>query len=128
MIREETKLNWPRKVETEKAEIAGGSENHSILQIHTGCGETFFAGPNGTVSSPNYPGTFPPFTNCTYTIQVEPGQTVYLVFDFMQLQYGTMLAGIQDEDCLSAVTNMGAPAVLSVFDGGTTSNDSFIDA
>ena len=59
---------------------------------------------------------------------MEPGQTVYLVFDFMQLQYGTMLAGIQGEDCFTAITPQSAPAILSVFDGGTTSNDSFIDA
>ena len=94
-----------------------------ILQIHTDCGETFFTGPTGNITSPNYPGTFPSNTNCTYTIQVEPGQTVYLVFDYMELR-DFLSIFIEGEDCLSRSWLYGAG--LFVYDGVTANNDSLI--
>ena len=96
-----------------------------ILQIHTDCGETFFTGPTGNITSPNYPGTFPSNTNCTYTIQVEPGQTVYLVFDYMELR-DFLSIFIEGEDCLSR-SWWWYGARLFVYDGMTANNDSLID-
>ena len=92
-----------------------------------GCGETFFTGQTGTISSPNYPGTFPHLINCTYTVEVEPGQIVYLVFDYMVLG-DIRMTGIEGEDCFSRASWMwNYRATLSVFDGVTINNDSLID-
>ena len=93
-----------------------------------GCGETFFTGQTGTISSPNYPGSFPKYINCTYTIEVKPGQIVYLVFNYMALG-DTWMSGIEGEDCFrqGGAWFWGARAILSVYDGVTTKNGSLIN-
>lgn len=58
-----------------------------ILKLYfiAGCGENLLVGDKGFVTSPNYPGTFPPDLHCETTIRVEPGQNIILTFESFYL-------------------------------------------
>ena len=57
----------------------------NVVVFSTACGGSF-NGPNGNVSSPNYPNNYPSNSNCTYTIEVEPGHVVFISFSDLQLE------------------------------------------
>ncbi|XP_070174981.1 CUB domain-containing protein 2-like isoform X2 [Littorina saxatilis] len=96
------------------------------------CGKLLFTGEAGTITSPNYPGTYPSLLNCTYVIRVEPGQTVNLTFDHMSLR-SRWTDEMQGVDCITSFSLWSGLAVLSVFDGEVSANnvsaanDSLID-
>ncbi|XP_034031023.1 discoidin, CUB and LCCL domain-containing protein 1 [Thalassophryne amazonica] len=49
-------------------------------QSGNGCGHTLLGTESGTLTSQNYPGTYPSNTRCTWRIRVPPGQTLRLLF------------------------------------------------
>ncbi|XP_031624566.1 cubilin homolog [Contarinia nasturtii] len=72
----------------------------------TGCGGLFTNAQSGTISSPNYPDTYPPNMQCDYTIQVARGSTVQLLVTDLSME--------TSEDC-----NFD---YISIYDGPTSAS------
>ncbi|XP_041670250.1 cubilin [Cheilinus undulatus] len=53
-----------------------------------GCGDTLTS-PSGTITSPGHPSHYPHGANCTWYINVEPGNLIRLTFDSFNLEYHT---------------------------------------
>ena len=52
-----------------------------VLRVKfTGCGASSFTGASGTISSPNYPNSYLPNTDCTYTIVLNRVTGVSITF------------------------------------------------
>ncbi|NWR38637.1 DCBD1 protein, partial [Tachuris rubrigastra] len=51
-----------------------------------GCGHTLLAPHSGTLSSKNYPGTYPNHTMCLWRLQAPPGTSLLLVFGDVDLE------------------------------------------
>ena len=77
--------------------------------LFTDCGESYIRAENGTVTSPNFPGPFPSYYTCTWTLEVEHDETIQLSFDHLQMTYIF-------SDCWMGWEG----AVLSVYDGNNT--------
>ncbi|KAL2084960.1 hypothetical protein ACEWY4_020478 [Coilia grayii] len=60
-------------------------------QDGNGCGHTVLGTKSGTLTSLNYPGTYPNHTQCDWRIQVPQGKTLHLYFGDFNLE--------QSEDC-----------------------------
>ena len=50
------------------------------------CGSKL-TGSNGTVTSPNYPGHYPPDVTCVWVIQVKSSKVVELEFKFLDVEH-----------------------------------------
>ncbi|KAI6073378.1 Discoidin, CUB and LCCL domain-containing protein 1-like protein [Aix galericulata] len=51
-----------------------------------GCGHTVLAARSGTLSSRNYPGTYPNHTACRWRLRAPPGTSLLLVFGDLDLE------------------------------------------
>uniref|UniRef100_A0A3B4F981 Cubilin n=1 Tax=Pundamilia nyererei TaxID=303518 RepID=A0A3B4F981_9CICH len=51
-----------------------------------GCGDTL-TGPSGTITSPGHPSSYPHGANCTWYINVSPGNLIRLTFESFNLEY-----------------------------------------
>jgi cubilin len=51
------------------------------------CGQTFFNSSHGVVKSPGWPDEYPPNMNCTYTIEAEDGQVIFLNYNHLKLEF-----------------------------------------
>ncbi|XP_025082478.1 cubilin-like [Pomacea canaliculata] len=84
--------------------ITKGGFNISFVRTMAGCGENLLVGDKGFVTSPNYPGTFPPGLRCETTIRVEPGHNITLTFESFSLGY-------ENNNCLWSMRG-----ILEVYD------------
>ncbi|XP_078598285.1 neuropilin-2-like [Branchiostoma floridae x Branchiostoma japonicum] len=60
------------------------------------CGGTLSAPLGGTVTSPNYPGYYPNYATCHWTITVPEGSIVLLTFDSFEIELGNDFLYIYD--------------------------------
>lgn len=56
------------------------------LSAGDGCGHTVLAARSGTLSSRNYPGTYPNHTACRWRLRAPPGTSLILVFGDVDLE------------------------------------------
>lgn len=56
------------------------------LSAGDGCGHTVLAARSGTLSSRNYPGTYPNHTACRWQLRAPPGTSLILVFGDLDLE------------------------------------------
>ena len=80
------------------------------------CGPSVLTSPEGEITSPGFPGSYPSYTNCTWTISVADNDTVSVFFS--QIYMGFQYRG-QGQDCLEWRDG----AVLSVYDGDSVINE-----
>ncbi|XP_042597319.1 discoidin, CUB and LCCL domain-containing protein 1-like [Cyprinus carpio] len=62
-------------------------------QKGNGCGHTVLSSTSGTLTSLNFPGTYPNHTQCEWTLRVPKGQTLLLTFGDFDLE--------RSQDCIS---------------------------
>ncbi|XP_060725945.1 discoidin, CUB and LCCL domain-containing protein 1 [Tachysurus vachellii] len=64
---------------------------HTVLLVHgqegDGCGHTILSPMSGTVTSRNYPGTYPNHTQCVWSLKVPTGNTLHLTFGDFDLEW-----------------------------------------
>ncbi|NXX84119.1 DCBD1 protein, partial [Urocolius indicus] len=65
---------------------AGSSSAESGLSAGDGCGHTLLTPHSGTLSSKNYPGTYPNHTACRWHLSVPPGTSLLLTFGDVDLE------------------------------------------
>uniref|UniRef100_A0A8C1IVH0 Si:dkey-34d22.1 n=1 Tax=Cyprinus carpio TaxID=7962 RepID=A0A8C1IVH0_CYPCA len=63
------------------------------LQTSNGCGHTVLNPSSGTLTSLNFPGTYPNHTQCEWSLRVPKGQTLLLTFGDFDLE--------RSQDCIS---------------------------
>ncbi|XP_025082792.1 cubilin-like [Pomacea canaliculata] len=95
--------------------ITMGGFSISFEQNMADCGETLIVGERGFIASPNHPGTFPRYINCTTTIQVEAGYNITLTFQSFFL--GDYLSSDNGSNCRS-----WSEGVLQIYDGISSSS------
>ena len=76
------------------------------------CGPSLLTDSEGTVTSPGHPGSFPSYSNCTWTIQVGDSDNITLFFDSFSMGGLPFYAG---SECLFWKEG----AMVSVYDGDT---------
>lgn len=97
-----------------KRETEAGSPAHPLLglSIGDGCGHTLLTPQSGTLSSRNYPGTYPNHTTCRWRLRTPPGTFLLLTFGDVDLE--------PSERCASSSLLLTDPqAGISYGKGGT---------
>ena len=105
-------------------------DNHSTYMFYfLGCNKTMI-GVSGTFHSPNFPGKYPDGQYCSWTMTVNPGKQIHLIFTNFHLQSENNTDGLYVYDGENARGEM-----LGVFYGGypppkeginSTSNHMFV--
>ncbi|XP_029427498.1 discoidin, CUB and LCCL domain-containing protein 1-like isoform X2 [Rhinatrema bivittatum] len=67
-----------------------------------GCGHTVLSPQSGTLASKNYPGTYPNWTLCEWSIQVSKGNALLLTFGDLDIEYS--------EGCISSFLQISTPS------------------
>ncbi|XP_056365159.1 discoidin, CUB and LCCL domain-containing protein 1-like isoform X2 [Oenanthe melanoleuca] len=79
-------MQLPKVILMVKAAIRESWELPSAVQLRNGCGHTLLTPHSGTLSSKNYPGTYPNHTMCCWQLQAPPGTSLLLAFGDVDLE------------------------------------------
>lgn len=82
-------LHWRvRQISSGFVLISSKSSNIRYVYqcVPAGCGDTLTS-PSGIISSPGHPNSYPHGANCTWYINVTPGNLVRLTFDSFNLEF-----------------------------------------
>ena len=81
------------------------------------CGPRVLTAADGNITSPGFPGAFPSYSNCTWTIQAGELDTVTLSFQHFSMGYDHT-----GQECLQWYEG----AALSIYDGNSADNETLI--
>ncbi|KAK7485812.1 hypothetical protein BaRGS_00022912 [Batillaria attramentaria] len=101
---------------------SGAGFKFTFQRNRADCGNPYLTGPEGTVTSPGYPGSFPSNIDCTWTIEVAQGQNITLVSDDMRMRYPFHEAVTGD----ACVSTSEAGAVLIIYDNSSPVEEDII--
>lgn len=89
-----------------------GSFQAAYTTVDSACGGSLTS-EEGTIASPNYPSSYPAYSNCEWTLSTAPGNRVYIMFEKLDLGYSENC----NEDYLEVRENDGAGRILGVYCG-----------
>ncbi|XP_077993791.1 cubilin-like [Glandiceps talaboti] len=123
--------------------VSGHGFTLSWTSLDPHCGGEITGESHGSINSPGYPGVYPHDTDCTWTITVEPGQTITVAFGTLALEehencsfdYLEILDGLTESSTSlgkwcssitpSPVTTSGPYAYIHFHSDATNSDDGF---
>ena len=92
---------------------------HVCYLLHAECGPSILTSAEGEITSPGFPGSYPSYTSCTWTVRLADNDIVTLFFRHFNMGHQDSAWGQQ---CLES----GDGAVLSVYDGDSADNGTLV--
>ncbi|XP_048481076.1 cubilin-like [Plutella xylostella] len=80
--------------------------------VETACGGELTS-EQGSIATPNYPGSYPANTNCEWTLKTSPGNRVYITFERFNIEYSEGC----NKDYLEVRENNGGGRLLGLYCG-----------